>query len=164
MIHGCDFCDGHVEAIRPRSRLVELDDGTTVLILLRSSVRLQDAPPLLADQEYIPRNKRVSLKAHVVNRITLPAKSQIWVQVKTKWEGLFLVTLTRQSYDQLLCLAGTGIEQVKSNEPLHFFVANFRKRPRTLLPNKTIGTAEPHPIALMELTVTLAEALEITKE
>ena len=32
-ILGCDFCDRHVEAIRPRKRLIELDDGTTIPIV-----------------------------------------------------------------------------------------------------------------------------------
>ena len=30
---GCDFCDKHVESIRPLKRVVELDDGTTVPII-----------------------------------------------------------------------------------------------------------------------------------
>ena len=32
---GADFCDEHVEAIRPRRRIVELDDGTTIPIVRR---------------------------------------------------------------------------------------------------------------------------------
>lgn len=30
---GCDFCNRHIEAIKPTQRIVELDDGTTVLII-----------------------------------------------------------------------------------------------------------------------------------
>lgn len=35
----CDFCLKHVEAIRPRKRVVELDDGTTVPIIRAPSSR-----------------------------------------------------------------------------------------------------------------------------
>ena len=31
VILGCDFCDKHVETIRPRRRIVELDDSTCLL-------------------------------------------------------------------------------------------------------------------------------------
>ena len=33
VILGCDFCDKHVESIRPRQRVIVMDDGTTVPIV-----------------------------------------------------------------------------------------------------------------------------------
>ena len=54
VILGCDYCDKHVESIRPRKRLVELDDGSTVPILKRPEGRATNAVPLPAKQEYVP--------------------------------------------------------------------------------------------------------------
>ena len=53
VILGCHFCDKHVEAIKPRQRLVEMDDGTTVPIL-RTSARKANAVPLPPEQEFVP--------------------------------------------------------------------------------------------------------------
>lgn len=60
MILCAAFCDKHVEAIHQRARTIKLDDGATVLFVLKSSPHPQDAPPLTEDQEFIPRRKRVS--------------------------------------------------------------------------------------------------------
>lgn len=88
MILGCDFCVRHLEAMRSRSCLVQLDEGMTVPIVLRLSARPQDAQPLLADQVYVPRKKHMSPKIDVAYCTTPPAESQTWVQMKTKREGL----------------------------------------------------------------------------
>lgn len=96
MILGYEFCDKLVEAISPRSRLVELDDDMTVAMMLGPSAQPHDAPPLPADQEYVAITERVCPNASVVNRKALPAQSQTWVQVKTKRERLVLVKPTRK--------------------------------------------------------------------
>lgn len=98
MILRCDFCDKPVETIRPRAHTFELDGGKTVPIILKPSQRPQDAPPLRENQEFIPRHKHVSPKIQPVNRVVLPAESQTFIQIKTKREGLILVTPTSQTY------------------------------------------------------------------
>ena len=47
---GCDFCDKHIEASRPRKCIVELDDGTAVPIVRRSDKRPAGAIPLPDEQ------------------------------------------------------------------------------------------------------------------
>ena len=34
---GCVYCDSHVEAIRPRNRIVEMSDGSTVNIIRKAT-------------------------------------------------------------------------------------------------------------------------------
>ena len=34
---GCDYCDSHVESIRPRNRIVEMSGGSTVNIILKTT-------------------------------------------------------------------------------------------------------------------------------
>lgn len=130
MILGYDFCDKHIEPIHPHSRLDELGVSAAVPIVIRPSARPQDASALPVDQEYFEPTKRVSPNGHVVNRPTLPAESQPWAQVSTKRERLVLGTRTRQSYDQHLCLAGTGIAQVKSNEQFRIMVPTSERDPK----------------------------------
>lgn len=69
--------------------------------------------------------------------------------------------LTGQSYEQHLCLAGTGTARVKSIEPFRILALNFGKRPKTLLPNQTIAEAKPRPTALMESNVPRVKFLGI---
>ena len=47
----CDFCDKHVEAILPRQRLVELEDGTTYPLSENPWVGVRKAPLLPVAQE-----------------------------------------------------------------------------------------------------------------
>ena len=62
VILGCDFCDKHVDSIRPRKRTVVLDDGTEVPILKKPEPRGPDAIPLPRAQEYVPAGRKPSDK------------------------------------------------------------------------------------------------------
>ena len=62
VILGCNYCDHHVEAIRPRKRLIEMVDGSTVPIIRKPSKRAKDAVPLPEEQEYIPLKERKDRK------------------------------------------------------------------------------------------------------
>ena len=66
----CDFCDKHVEEIKPQQRLVEMDDGTTVPIL-RTSVRKANAVPLPPEQEFVPKKRRQSMRLAVAESVFL---------------------------------------------------------------------------------------------
>lgn len=82
IIISSEFSDKHVKAIRPRAHIVELDDGTTVSIVMKQSARPHDGPPLQERQDFFFRRKHVIPKIQVVNCVVLPAESQTWVQVK----------------------------------------------------------------------------------
>ena len=59
---GCDFCNKRVEEIRPRIRLFELYDCTTVPIVRRPVKGLTGSIPLLEEKQYFQSDKRVSNK------------------------------------------------------------------------------------------------------
>lgn len=164
MILGCDFCDKDVEEIRPRALTVELDDGTTIQIVLKPSPGTQDAPPLHEDQGLIPRHKSVSPKLQTVIHVVFQNDSKTWVQVKTKQKGLILVTPTRQTYENKFFLAATGVAQVKPDEPFRILVAKCGKRSKILLQNQHRTDAEDSKTALIESDVTHPELLGIINE
>lgn len=43
---GCDYCDGHVEAIKPQQRIMKLDDGASVPIVQNTGGRSRDSVSL----------------------------------------------------------------------------------------------------------------------
>lgn len=125
MLLGSYFLDKHVEAIRPRKSIVEVDRGVTVPLVLKPSTRAQDAQSLPEDHEFTAPKKRVNKNVQVVDCTVLPAQSQTWVTVKPKRAGLILVKPTRQPYENHMCLDATGVAQVQSDEPFRILLANF---------------------------------------
>ena len=89
IILGCDFCDKHVEEIKPRQRLVEMDDGSTITIL-RTSVRKANAVPLPPEQEFVRQKKRLSARLTVVQPVVFQPGTHILVKVRSKLQGLVL--------------------------------------------------------------------------
>ena len=52
IVLGCDFCDRYIEAIRPRQRAVELEDGTLVPIVRKPKPRAKGLVPLPTAQQF----------------------------------------------------------------------------------------------------------------
>ena len=163
-ILGCDFCDRHIEAIRPRKRIVELDDGTTVPIVRRPDKRKNDTVPLPDEQVYIPATKRVDNKIIVYEEKKLLPQTQTWVRVVTNKHGLIMVDTIAKLFNNHICMIGNGIAQVTPGEPFKILVANFSNHTVTLLKNQKVATAEAHPTSIMETEATLADMLGMTKE
>ena len=164
VILGCDFCDTHVEAIRPRRRVVELDDGTTVPIVRRPQKRSAKAPPLPEEQQYVPPPGRASTKITAVTPTLLPPESQTWVSVKTDRHGLILVEPAEKLYDNHSCAPTNGVAQVEAGKPFRILVANFSQHPFRLKTGQVVGHALPHPTSIYTSNVTLAEVLGLTEE
>jgi len=164
VILGCNFCDKHVEAIRPRLRLVEMDDGTTIPIIRRpEAARLNDAP-IPEEQRWVPNKRRSSRGINVVETTVLQPGEQTWVKVASPAHGLILVEPVQKLYRNHLCLAGAGIAQVEPEKDFKILVANFGKHPVTLRPTQRIATAEPHPTTLLESKVTHGEVLGLVED
>ena len=66
----CDFCDKHVEAIKAQQQLVEIDNGTNVLIL-RTSVRKANAVSLPPEKEFVSKKKRLLKRLSVAEAVVL---------------------------------------------------------------------------------------------
>ena len=126
-ILGCDFCDKHVEAIRPRKRLIELDDGTTIPIVRGSKKARGRNIPVPSEGSASPNARASSSKIVTTEDVTLPANSQCWVKVKTAQHGLIHVQPVDKLYSNRLCLAGNGIAQVETGKQFGIFIANLER-------------------------------------
>ena len=164
VILGCDYCDRHIEAIKPRKRLVELDDGTTVPIVRRPDKRKNDSVPLPDEQVYAPAKGRINDKITTFEEKRLEPDTQTWVKVVTNTHGLIQVESLPKLYTNQLCMIGNGIAQVIPGKSFKILVANIGHQPITLLKGQKIARAEPHPTSVVESDIMLAEMLGIAEE
>ena len=164
VILGCDYCDKHVESIRPRRRLVEMEDGSTVPIVRRPDKRKHNTVPLPEEQEYVPLKGRISNKIAVSKEIKLPPETQSWIEVTCEKHGIIQVEPLEKLFTNQLCMVGNGIAQVKPGIPFKVLIANMGRESITLLKGQKIAAAEAHPTTIIESDVMLAEMLGCTRE
>ena len=145
VILGCDFCDKHIEAICPRKRLIELDDGTTVPILKRPEGRTKQSVPLPAEQKYIPPKGRSSSRVYASRTVILKPQSQNWISVKSPQSGLVQIEPYKRLYQTKDCAACNGIAQIEPDKEFKIMVANFGDRSVTILKGQRVATKNPHP-------------------
>lgn len=162
VILGCDFCDKHVEAIRPRQREVELDDGTRVPIVKAMHARTQREILLPEYQVNEPARQRISDKIGVVKAKTRHPGHQNWVEVTSDRTGLILIAPSKTLYANHMCLTGTGDHQVQKNKKFSILIANFGKHPVKLYPQQVVAQVQDHPSRLLATTLTHGEQLGIT--
>ena len=79
VILGCEFNNRFVEAIYPRRKLVELNDGTKVPIVRKPARQAVDHPPLPSEQEYSPDVGHTSPKLNVSRTVKILPGTQTWV-------------------------------------------------------------------------------------
>ena len=166
-ILGCDFCDKHVDSIRPRQRSIILDDGTTVPIVSKTTTRKQDAKkeiPIPEEQQYTPRKGRVNQKIKVEKEVTLQPGEQTWVQVTTKRHGLILVESINRLTGAHLCATGTGVARVEPDKPFRILISNFGNHPYQVRKGQHVANAASHPTAMLETNMSHAEMLGIDEE
>ena len=94
----CDFNDKFVEAVYPRRKVVELDDGTKVPIVRKPTARRADALPLPSEQEYDNEPGRVSQKRKVSRPVIMQSGTQVWVHVINGRTGLSILEPKPQLY------------------------------------------------------------------
>ncbi len=164
VILGCDFCDRYIESIRPRRRLIQLDDGSTVPIVRKPDKRADNSVPLPEDQEFTPRKGRISPKVTVHKNVTIQPQRQTWVEVVTDVPGLISVEPIAKLLHNQLCAVGNGIAQVTPGIPFKVLMANFGKGPITFLKGQKVANAESHPTSVVETDLMLAEMLGIAVE
>ncbi len=160
VILGCDFCDKHIEAIKPRRRVVELVDGTTVPIIRTNKHRTTTFT--IQPAHVRTRSRRAASSKVVLHKtMELPAHSQTWVSVTSKKAGLTLIESHDRLYQNWLCLAATGVAQVQPGKPFDILVANFSEEPVTLSKGLRVATATVHPKRLRESKISHGEMLGV---
>lgn len=75
VILGCDYCDLHVDAIRPRLKIVKIDNGSTVPIVLQTS-KANTELPFSEQQQFSKQKVRESPKIKVTRRTRLQPGTQ----------------------------------------------------------------------------------------
>ena len=81
VVLGCDFMDRFAEAVYPRRKTIELDDGSSVSITRRPLRRPPTAPPLPASQEFAKAGSRTSPRVSVTWPFVLEPGTQTFVTV-----------------------------------------------------------------------------------
>jgi len=160
VILGCDYCDKHIEAIRPRRRMVEMDDGCMVPIVRNPSKANTDVP-FPEEQQFVKHRDRISPKVKATKRTRLHPGMQTWVEVTTDREGTIMIEPNDQLYHNLLCRAGTGIMDVKRDQPFHILVANFAEHPIDILPRQVVAYTSDHPETLTKSHISHGEMLGV---
>ena len=161
VILGCDFCDRVVEAIYPRKRVVELDDGSTVPIVRRPSRRPDSMPKLPAAQEYITPEGRASPKVKCARAVVLQPGTQTWVEVTSDKSGLMVVQPHEKLYQTGNICASNGVIHVEPHRTFRILVANFGAAPYKMAKNQIVAVALPHPTGIIPTKITTAEVLGI---
>ena len=159
MILGADYCDRFVEAIRPRKKLIELDDGSTVPIVRRPLKRHPKLTPLPEGLDYDRTSGRVSPKVRAAETIIIPAKSQAWITVTTARHGLGVIQPNEDLYKRRLLAVANGVVQVEPATPFRVLVANFSNQAQGVVKNQVLATLLPHPIAIVPTHIRTGEVL-----
>lgn len=123
----CNFCDKHVEAIRPQKSVVELDHGITVPIVRKPSGLLCNVVPLQAAKQYIPKHGCTSKKITVQKLVIIKPESRTFVTFTCEQESLIIVEPSKKLFDSHMCLTCTGGNQVTHGQPFKLLAANFER-------------------------------------
>jgi len=163
VILGCDFCDKHVEAIRPRSKTVELEDGTTIPIIRAPTKRSRRSVPLPKAFEFPTRHERPSFKVKLAEPYRLRAGTQHWVKVHSEFHGVGVLQPRGTSYEKHGVAATNGIVHVEPGKTFHILVSNFGVKDRLMQRNQTVAEVCDHPHAMAQSNWKVGELLGISE-
>ena len=162
-ILGADYCDRFVEAIRPKKKLVELEDGSTIPIVRRPHRRTPRMAPLPPDMEYPDKNGRISPTVKMAESITIEPHNQAWVKVTTKRRGLVILQPSPKLYATHALVCTNGVVSVEPNIPFHILVANFSDSPKKLVRNQNVATVLPHPRFVVPTQITAGDVVGLAE-
>ena len=161
VILGADYCDKFVEAIRPRQKLVELEDGSSVPITRRPMKRVGSVKSLPFHPEDSKSEGRLSPKVKAATTTVIPPESQRFVLVTSVRCGLLVVQPHTPLYDRHGLCATNGVVQVEPSRPFHLLVANLTQFPRRIQKNQIVATVLPHPTAALPTPIMFGEVLGV---
>ena len=156
LILGCDFMDRFVEAIYPRKKTVEMDDGTTIPITRKPLKRPPVASPVTPQDGKKPHG-RESPKIRVATAIFLPPEAQTWISMVSKRHRVAVVQPHDELYLREKIVASNGVVEVEPERAFRILMANLSKEPKLLAKGQIVGTLLPHPTAILNTPVTLGQ-------
>ena len=163
VILGCDFCDRYVEAIMPRRKTVELDDGTTIPIVRAPSTRARDAVPLPEAYRKPIGADPPDPKIKATRPYTVQPGTQTWVEVRTRHHGVGIVEPLPMLYERYAMAAANGVVSTEPEKPFRILVANFSNSVRYIKRNQVVGHVLPHPQTMSPSRLHTSEMLGIVE-
>lgn len=148
---GCTFIDKHVQQVRPKMKMVELNDGTRAPI--------QRRPQVAATSRSSTENPRVrapikhSAKLRMCRRVIIPAGSELAVQVFSGTSGVRVLSPLPDLYSRKQICMANGLADIKPFSPFHVLVANFSSKSVTLSKNEVLALALPAPTKVFTVNV-----------
>ena len=159
VILGCEFNDKFVEAIYPRRKVVELDDGTKIPIVRKPAARAASATPLPSEQEYAPDAGRISPTLKVSRVVEIPAGTQTWVYVTSGRARLSVLEANPQLYAKHRISLSNWVVHIAPLQDFKVLVANFSSASKRLSKNQVVGFVTPPPRAMLRTTMPLGAVL-----
>ena len=164
VILGCDFCDRYVEAIMPRRKVVELDDGTTVPIVRAPMTRARDAVPLPESVRYPTLHDPPAPKVKAAKAYKLGPGTQTWVTVRSQYHGVGIIEPLPSLYERHSVAVANGVVSVEPERTFRVLMANFGDQVRFIQANQVVGHVLPHPQALSPSKMHTGEMLGIVED
>lgn len=106
---GCEYFDPHVEAIKPRQRIVELEEGTAVPIIRNAGGRIRNVITLPEVRKFPKGAKRASTGIRVSQKVILKLETQNVVDVITDQKGSIVVEPSSKLFESNMCLIATDV-------------------------------------------------------
>lgn len=94
------FCERFVEKIYPRTKMVEMDAGSIVLILRKPEARPPKTVLLPKELGYHKSGRRMSPKIRVVEKTCISPRKQMLVTLTTKRCGIICIQPSQNSSDR----------------------------------------------------------------
>ena len=142
---GCTYIDYHVDSIRPRRRVIILSNGDTVPIIRRQALR--PVTSQLPEPATIGSRAAANFNSiRVARKVTIPARSEIFVEVTTQTSGLRIVEGRNDLWERKKIVTANGVADVIANRPFLVQIANFSSSPVILRKNERVGKASRVPI------------------
>ena len=164
VILGCDYCDRHIEAIRPRSKEIELDDGTTVPIVRAPTKRSRDSVPLPKAFEFPTQTERPSVKVKLTEPYRLQPGTQTWVKVTAPFHGTGILQSRGLLYERFGVAPTNGVVHVEPGKVFRILLSNFSNRVRLVQRNQIVGELLDHPHAMASSNLRVGDLLGISEE
>lgn len=154
-----DFWNRFEEAIRPRKKPIELDDGSNMPIVRRPLKRLSASKPLPCEQEYDRTQGRTTTAVKAKENISILPNCQKQINVSSKRRGLAVLQPKAKLCEWYSLLYSNRVVQVESDIPFQILIANFSAIPKKIVKDQAVATVIPHLPHVLPSTATIAEVL-----
>lgn len=143
VILGCTYIDAHINAIRPRQKVIELRNESIVPIRRRPHQVLLDRGT--RECKKVAPVKKEEGHVRVAQRIVLAPESETNVLVSCSRTGTCFTETNDDLYNKKSLAMANGIVDIRKGIPFIVRVANFSPYERVLVKRQIIGVAVQAP-------------------